>query len=277
MDHRVFRELAAGAALEDLEPAESTELSAHLAICAPCRREAGRLADVAGLVALAAPPRRPPATMKRSVLVAVAAADRAELPAAPTRLWPVPDPSAQPIQVTASAAARPPVVRWRAAAVLGLAATIVLGVATGALLVQNRSLDGSLAAPAAERDAAVRQLAADTAAMGVVLAPDHATAVLHPESLAPAAVAYVFYRPGEKDAWLMATGMPATPVGSVYELWAADATGVHPGPTFTCTGSGPCLASLGMDLAGKTAAMVTLEPAGGAVSQPGPQVVFGQL
>jgi hypothetical protein len=75
----------------------------------------------------------------------------------------------------------------------------------------------------------------------------------------------------------MATGMPATPVGSVYELWAADATGVHPGPTFTCTGSGPCLASLGMDLAGKTAAMVTLEPAGGAVSQPGPQVVFGQL
>ena len=72
-------------------------------------------------------------------------------------------------------------------------------------------------------------------------------------------------------------GDAATPAGSVYELWAADATGVHPGPTFTCAGTGPCLASFGMDLAGKTAAMITLEPAGGAESQPGPQLVFGQL
>ncbi len=275
MDHRVFRELAAGAAIEDLEPAESTELSAHLAICAPCRRDASQLADIAGLMALAAPPRRPPAMMKRSVLAAVAATDHAE-PTAPRRLWPVPDPGAEP-RLTAVPAARPQVMRWRAAAVVGLAATIVLGVATGALLVQNRSLDGSLAATAAERDAAVRNLAADTAAMSVVLAPDHATAVLHPESLGPSAVAFVVYRPGANDAWLMASGLPATPAGSVYELWAADATGVHPGPTFTCTGNGPCLASFGMDLAGKTAAMVTLEPAGGAVSRPGPQVVFGQL
>ncbi len=277
MDHRVFRELAAGAALDDLELAESTELSAHLAICAPCRQEVGRLADVAGLVALAAPPRRPPATLKRSVLAAVAATDRAEPPAAPRRLWPVPDPSAEPIRVSASVAARTPVVRSPAAAVLGLAAAIVLGVATGALLVQNRSLDGRLAATAAERDAAVSQLAADTAAMSIVLAPDHATAVLHAESLAPAAVAYVVYRAGAHDAWMMATGMPAPPAGSVYELWAADTTGLHPGPTFTCTGNGPCLASFGMDLTGMTAAMVTLEPAGGAVAQPGPQVVFGQL
>lgn len=277
MDHRVFRELAAGAALEDLEAAESTELSAHLAICAPCRREAGHLADVAGLIALAAPPRRPPAAMKRSVLAAVATADPADHPAAPRRLWPVPDAIAAPLQPAAAAVSRPPAVRWRTAAVLGVAATVVLGIATGALIVQNRDLDQRLAATAAERDAAVGRLAANTAAMGVVLAPDHATAVLHPESLAPAAVAYVVYRPGVNDAWLMATGMPATPAGSVYELWAADATGVHAGPTFTCTGTGPCLASFGMDLAGKTAAMVTLEPAGGAVSQPGPQVAFGQL
>ena len=277
MDHRVFRELAAGAALEDLEPAESTELATHLAICAPCRREAGVLADVAGLVALAAPPRRPPAMMKRSVLTAVATADRADPSAAPRRLWPVPDGVAEPFRVPAPTTARPPMLRWRTAAVLGLAATVVLGIATGALLVQNRTLDQRLAATAVERDAAVSQLAANTAAMGVVLAPDHATAVLHPEPLAPAAVAYVVYRPGVNDAWLMATGIPATPAGSVYELWAADATGVHPGPTFTCAGTGPCLASFGMDLAGKTAAMVTLEPAGGAESQPGPQLVFGQL
>jgi hypothetical protein len=113
--------------------------------------------------------------------------------------------------------------------------------------------------------------------MTVVLAPDHATAALQPESLAPSAVAYVVYRPGQKDAWLTATGLPATPAGSVYELWAADATGVHAGPTFTCAASGPCLASFGMDLHGMSAAMVTLEPTGGAGTGPGPQLVFGNL
>jgi hypothetical protein len=32
-----------------------------------------------------------------------------------------------------------------------------------------------------------------------------------------------------------------------------------------------------MDLHGMSAAMVTLEPAGGAVTEPGPQLVFGNL
>jgi hypothetical protein len=32
-----------------------------------------------------------------------------------------------------------------------------------------------------------------------------------------------------------------------------------------------------MDLGGMTATMVTLEAAGGATANPGPQVVFGQL
>lgn len=75
----------------------------------------------------------------------------------------------------------------------------------------------------------------------------------------------------------MASGLPATPAGSVYELWAADATGVHARPTFTCGASGPCLASFGVGLRGMTAAMVTLEPAGGAVTEPGRQLVFGNL
>jgi hypothetical protein len=34
---------------------------------------------------------------------------------------------------------------------------------------------------------------------------------------------------------------------------------------------------VGVDLAGSSAAMVTLEPTGGAVGEPGPQVVFGEL
>ncbi|MDR3544455.1 MAG: anti-sigma factor [Candidatus Limnocylindrales bacterium] len=281
MDHRVFRELAAGAALDDLEPTETATLAGHLATCATCRRDSIALADVAGLVALAAPARRPPETLRGSVLAAIAAADQ---PAAPRpRLVAGPSVTGRPDApvdlATAAGAARlrASARRWRAAGIIAIAASVVLALASGSLIVQNRALDGQLSTAAAERDAAVARLAESSAAMTVVLAPDHETAALQPESLAPSAVAYVVYRPGQKDAWLMATGLPATPSGSVYELWAADATGVHAGPTFTCAASGPCLAQFGMDLRGMSAAMVTLEPAGGAVTEPGPQLVFGNL
>ena len=274
MDHRAFRELAAGAALDDLEPTESATLAGHLATCTACRLDSTALADVAGLVALAAPARRPPATLRGSVLAAIAAADRP----APLQPRPVAGRSGAPIDLaTAAASLRASARRWQRAGIIAIAASVVLALASGSLIIQNRALDGQLSTAAAARDAAVAQLASNTAAMTVVLAPDHATVALQPRSLAPSAVAYVVYRPGQKDAWLMATGLPATPTGSVYELWAADATGVHAGPTFTCAASGPCLAPFGMDLAGMSAAMVTLEPAGGAVTEPGPQLVFGNL
>ena len=71
MTHGAFRELAAGAASDDLDSAEADRLSDHLAACPPCRRLVTDLADVAGLVALSAPRRRPPATLKRDVLAAI--------------------------------------------------------------------------------------------------------------------------------------------------------------------------------------------------------------
>jgi hypothetical protein len=238
MDHRAFRELAAGAALDDLEPIEAADLTDHMAACAPCRRDASELADVAALFALAAPARRPPATLKGDVLAALAAAAAPSQPAAGVAERPVITSGAfgEPIDFAAAAAARASARSWRRPGLVGLAA-----------------------------------------AMTVAIAPDHATAALHPEPLAPHAVAYVVYRPGVSEAWLMATGVPATPAGSVYQLWAADAAGMHAGPTFTCDGTGPCLASFGMDLRGVTATMVTLESAGGAAATPGPQLVFGEL
>ena len=286
MDHRAFRELAAGAALDDLELTEAAELAGHMAGCPACRRDASELADVATLVALAAPARRPPATLKSGVLAAIAASDAparpALVPSVPLarpakRPGMTPGAREEPIDFAAAAASRAPTRSWRRAGIAGLAAAVVLAVATGSLVVENRGLDKRLATTTAQLDAAVARLATNGAAMTVVLAPDHATAALHPEALAPGAVAYVVYRPGTDDAWLMATGLPAIPAGSVYQLWAADAASVHAGPTFACDGTGPCLASFGMDLRGMTAAMVTLEAAGGATANPGPQVVFGEL
>ena len=97
------------------------------------------------------------------------------------------------------------------------------------------------------------------------------------EPVAPAANAVVVYRPGTGDAFLMADHLPATPDGMVYQLWAADADGVHPLGTFRYDGDGPFLAPFGVDLGTSAAAMVTLEPVGGAIGEPGPQVVFGEL
>jgi hypothetical protein len=75
----------------------------------------------------------------------------------------------------------------------------------------------------------------------------------------------------------MADRLPATPDGMVYQLWYADAAGVHALGTFRHDGEGPLLARFGVDLGSSAAAMVTLEPEGGAVGEPGPQVVFGEL
>ena len=64
----------------------------------------------------------------------------------------------------------------------------------------------------------------------------------------------------------------------MYQLWAADADGVHPLGTYPYDGTGPFVAPFGVDLGSADAAMVTLEPIGGAQGDvPGPQVVFGEL
>ena len=73
MSHRAFRELAAGAALDDLELAEARRLEDHLAGCVPCRRDRAALADVAAALALVAPIRRAPAGPKRRMLASITA------------------------------------------------------------------------------------------------------------------------------------------------------------------------------------------------------------
>jgi hypothetical protein len=87
----------------------------------------------------------------------------------------------------------------------------------------------------------------------------------------------VVYVPGTDEAWLVAHGLPATPADHGYQLWFADAAGVHGLGTYSFSGEGTFVAPFAVDLASSKAAMVTLEPVGGAVGDPGPQVVFGEL
>ena len=263
MDHRAVRELAAGAALGDLDASERLSLRVHLAACGSCRADATALADTAGLVALAAPVRMPPASLRAGVLAAIAGVDgrRNDVPAGVLYLETL----------------RRDRARYRRLSFAGFAVAAALAIAVGGLGASAVGLQRDLDGAAMERDAAVAKLATTDAAMSVVLAPDHATATLTPGPMASGATVYVVFRPGTTEAWLMAGQLPAPPAGNVYQLWSADASGVHALATFTCDASHSCLAPFGTDLSGATAAMITLEPAGGTQGEPGPQVAFGEL
>lgn len=256
MDHATLSQLAAGAALDDLDATERAALDAHLGECTTCPALVAELDEVLADLALVAPELEPPASLRADVL------DSLHLT------------TDRPTLVVVSPPARPSrrLATWGA---LGLAA--VLGVVAVGLGARTAQLSGDLAETTAALSAAQARDAQTAAAMAVVADPAHVTAALHAEPVAPIASAVVLYRPGSTDAFLMATDLPPTPDGKVYQLWWADANGVHALGTFVYDGQGPFVAPFGVDLAEGAAAMVTLEPVGGATGEPGPQVVFGEL
>ena len=272
MDHASIRELAAGAALDDLDADERQELDRHLAACRSCRRLAGDLDDVVGELALVAPVRKPPTALRASVLDALREPPRPALhlvadatPPDGTKIQAAPVTTIVPAR-----ASRIPV--WA-----GIAAAAVFAVIAVGLGAQNQRLGGEVAAANEALAVAQSQLQARQAAVAVAADPQHVTVAMHAEPMASAANAVVMFRPGTADAYLMATDLPATPEGQVYQLWYADGSGVHPLGTYSFDGEGAFVAPFGVDLTSSAAAMVTLEPVGGAVGEPGPQVVFGEF
>ena len=267
------RLLAAGAALEDLEPAEAEAWGAHRAGCAECRTLEGDLATVLGDLALAVPERIPPPDLLDAVrrAIRVGAAD----------------------PVTADIAADEPVsldgarVRHEARrearrgargpqlAILGLAAA--LAIAAVGLGARSIALQGDLDRIGTQVASLPARLSGRDTVIAAAMDPGHVAVALHAEPLAPAAAATVMFVPGTSRAYVVAEGLPATPSGHGYQLWYADATGVHPLQTVPFDGSGAFVAPLGVDLSAAAAVMITLEDAGGATGDPGPQVVFGQL
>lgn len=260
MDHASLRELSAGAALDDLDPAERRALDAHLADCRGCRALAEDLDDVLGDLALLAPVVSPPADLRGQVLTALRepAGAVAASHDAPPALRAVPGSRRRPVLAS-----------------LGLAAA--LGAVALGLGARTLQLSGELEIAQAAIEAAGSRVAARDAAMAVVADPAHVTATLDAEPLASGSESVVVFRPGHAEAFLLAMDLPPTPAGRVYQLWYADAAGVHALGTFHHDGSGPFIAPFGVDLGDSVAAMVTLEPEGGAQGEPGPEVIAGEL
>jgi hypothetical protein len=284
MDHGSFRELAAGSVLGDLDRAELAEFEAHRSTCRECRDLLEELGGVAFDLALAAPARRPPPALRDAVLSSIAAS---AVPLRPSLAPAVATAASTPAGLTPSDNLtriddlRHEARRLRAFAFTGLAAAAVLAVVAVSFGIRSLQLSDQVVTARAEAQAAEAALATQNSdmsgAMAVALDPSHLTAGLHAEPAAPAASAIVVYRPGSDEAYLMATDLPATPSGSVYQLWVADASGVHALGTYRFDGNGTFVAPFAHDLADASATMVTLEPAGGAIGEPGPQVMFGEL
>lgn len=265
MDHGALAQLAAGAAIDDLEADEREELDRHLPSCSSCQELTADLDDVVEELALAAPTVSPPSSLRRDILAALHAADG---PAPMERAIAVPSPG-RPTRLAT----------WGS---LGLAAALgVVAVGFGAQTMRlNEELVASNAAAsaaAADGDEARTKVAVREAAAALLGDPRHLAANLHAEAGAPGATAFVVYAPGSTNAYVMAMNLPPTPPGHVYQLWVADEAGVHPLGTFQFDGEGAFVAPFGVDLGASAAAMVTLEPVGGAQGEPGPQVVFGEF
>jgi anti-sigma-K factor RskA len=266
--------LAAGAALEDLEADEWREYEAHRRTCAECARLEVELDHVLADLALAVPERMPPPELLVGIRRAIAADAVVERPSADARAARVVAPS-NVIPLVRRERRERRADRRPVLAAVGLAAALaVVSVSLGARSV---ALSDELGSARAQLGRMQEALGHQGAAMAVAVNPSHETAQLHAEPSVPGATAFVVYVPGSEDAWLVAHGLPPTPDGHAYQLWFADTAGVHGLGAFTFDGQGAFVAPFSVDLAASSAAMVTLEPLGGATGDPGPQVVFGEL
>ncbi|MEJ7754427.1 MAG: anti-sigma factor [Candidatus Limnocylindrales bacterium] len=256
MDHSGLRELIAGGVLGGLDRSERVTVDEHLSACGACRRLEGQLSGVAMELSLCVEPRHAPPALRGYVLGALP-----EVPRGSAR-WSLPARSGR-----AST--------WRGWAPAGLsfALAAALLVAGAGWLTARSELDETRALLAA----ATAEQSTQVAAMQVVADPSHATAWLEPSGAGFENAVLMVYLPGSEQAYLVASGLPATPEGRVYQFWHADATGVHAGLTFAVTEPEVVLIAVDLDLARAQAAMLTLEPVGGAQGQPGPDVVFGEL
>jgi len=277
IDHDAEGLLVAGAALGDLDPFERAALEPHRVTCASCRALEADLDGVLADLALLPEPIAPPAFLLAGIRRGISgvggspAPGTAGDPRTPPAIRPGPGRGTAPvIPISAARTQRPPFV-----VAVGIAAALALAVA--GLGVRSVSLQHDLDQSSAQLEALRTKAGSEAGVVGTALRTGQVTVRLTAQALAPDAAAAVMYVPGTTDAWVVADRLPATPVGRGYELWYADAAGVHGLATVAFDGTGPFIAPLGVDLALGKAVMITLEDAGGATGDPGPQVVFGAL
>jgi hypothetical protein len=260
--------LAAGAVLDDLDPDERAAYETHRSSCADCRGVELDLDHVMADLSLVAPERMPPPDLLAGIRRALAAEVAVPRPVAAL-------PAVEQQRPASS------VVPFRRPSRRPVLASLALAAGLGAIALglgaRTATLQQDLESASAQVASMETNLAGQGGAMTVALNPSHVTVALHGDAIAPAAEAAVVFVPGKDASYVVARNLPATPSGHGYQLWYADAAGVHPLQTVSFDGNGTFVAPVGVDLADSSAVMITLEASGGATGEPGPQVVFGEL
>ena len=233
--------LSGAYALHALGPDDEKRFEAHLAESEETRSELTELSDTAVLLGLAVDPVDPPASLKASIMSAIASTPQlprevaAEQDAAVARFTPA--------QAKAQS-------RWFTRPVTVLAATAAAialifggGAVLGAInsMTQQQAQADQLAAINAADDS--QRIAADVAGGGT------ATLVWSGEL---------------ERAAVMVDGLAPLEAGKVYELWYIDSVGARAAGTFTVGPTGSTWRVLDGKMGSGDTVGVTVEPAGGS-------------
>jgi anti-sigma-K factor RskA len=204
--HEQFADDLALYALEELSGAERQAFEAHLAECAACRRELQAMRADLGLLGLTSSGPQPPARSKQNLMHAIAAEPRGVS---------LPEPHAGPAVPRRS---------WWWSLVPALA---VLGLLLFAVAVwhSNVGLKDRLAELQSRNQDASAQLERANDELRLLTSPDAVHVSLTSQKAAKEPTGTAIFSPARKRMMLMASNLPAAPVGKAYELWVIPING----------------------------------------------------
>lgn len=242
--HDRIEELIVADALDGLDAADRdrlfNQMAEHGPDCPDCARLLAEYGEVAGWLALALEPVPLSADAEDRLLQAA----RGEPDSGPEPIEDVPTGDLDDVATIPERSARPAIGRWRRWAAAASAAAVLAGVAGAA---------GWAIAP--------RGPGAQSQFVGFVAAPGTRVVSLAAGNGRTLAVAF---RPGQREAWVVGTGMPDPEGGKVYELWyrAPGSTQVAPAGTFSPSdGTVAAKVNVGSSF---DALAVSVEPPGGS-------------
>jgi len=204
--HEQFADDLALYALEELTGAERQAFEEHLAECAACRRELQAMRADLGLLGLSSSGPQPPARSKESLMRAIAAEprgvsapDAAPAPPSGTRSW-----------------------WWSLVPVFAALGLLIFAVA---VWHSNVGLKDQLAELRNRNRDASTQLERANDELRLLTSPDAVHVSLTSQKAAKEPTGTAIFSPARKRMMLMASNLPAAPVGKAYELWVIPING----------------------------------------------------
>jgi len=221
MSHEEYQELLALHALSALDVEEASAVEQHLRTCAECRAELNEWREASGLLAHAATPIEPRASLRADLLAQARSEGRANGKAVTQQAEVLPF--------------RQPARRSPWPAVLRIAAAVVFVALSLSIIL---TLQHQIASLTAELEVQRQQLAQSRAMQEVVMSPDARTTALAGMPAAQNASGSLIYDRKSGRAVLMTHSLPPTPSDKAYELWFIANGRPMPGGTFTVDSSG---------------------------------------